>query len=236
MGATLPSIFYSFGGSLFSASTPVAYQVIRANSAATAFELVTVYSRAEADAAFLNASNISSGTLANARTTAVSTNTASAIVARDASGNFAAGTITGSTISVGGNYSLTAPSGGVLNFNGGTNFSINGAILTMSANIASGKGIALTGPASEGDLQIQPAGTAARARFIVKAASEQTATMLECRTSAAAIKLSIGADGLLFMANTSAPATPTGGGHLYVESGALKYKGSSGTVTTLGAA
>jgi len=41
-----------------------------------------------------NASNISSGTLANARTTAASANTASAIVARDASGNFTAGTIT----------------------------------------------------------------------------------------------------------------------------------------------
>ena len=41
-----------------------------------------------------NASNISSGTLANARTTATALNTASAIVARDASGNFTAGTIT----------------------------------------------------------------------------------------------------------------------------------------------
>ncbi len=53
MGATLPSVFYSFGGSLFSASTPVAYQVIRANSAATAFELVTVYSRSETDGGFV---------------------------------------------------------------------------------------------------------------------------------------------------------------------------------------
>lgn len=33
-----------------------------------------------------------------------------------------------------------------------------------------------------------------------------------------------------------APATPTGGGVLYVDSGALKYKGSSGTVTTIAAA
>ena len=34
---------------------------------------------------------------------------------------------------------------------------------------------------------------------------------------------------------TSVPSTnPTGGGILYVESGALKYRGSSGTVTTLG--
>lgn len=44
--------------------------------------------------------------------------------------------------------------------------------------------------------------------------------------------LSVG--GYAFIANGSAPDTPTGGGHLYVESGALKYKGSSGTVTTLG--
>ena len=40
----------------------------------------------------------------------------------------------------------------------------------------------------------------------------------------------------MFIANSSSfPAVnPTGGGFLYVESGALKYRGSSGTVTTLG--
>jgi len=44
--------------------------------------------------------------------------------------------------------------------------------------------------------------------------------------------------GVLFLGNaTTAPTTdPTGGGILYVEAGALKYRGSSGTVTTLGAA
>jgi hypothetical protein len=42
----------------------------------------------------LNASNLASGTIANARTTAASANGASTIVARDASGNFSAGTIT----------------------------------------------------------------------------------------------------------------------------------------------
>ena len=43
--------------------------------------------------------------------------------------------------------------------------------------------------------------------------------------------------GNVFIANTSAtPTTPTGGGILYVESGALKYRGSSGTITTLGVA
>jgi hypothetical protein len=44
--------------------------------------------------------------------------------------------------------------------------------------------------------------------------------------------------GVLAMANaTTAPSgTPSGGGVLYVDAGALKYKGSSGTVTTLAAA
>jgi hypothetical protein len=45
------------------------------------------------------------------------------------------------------------------------------------------------------------------------------------------------AGGPVFIKNSStAPATPTGGGVLYTEAGALKYKGSSGTVTTLGSA
>jgi hypothetical protein len=45
----------------------------------------------------------------------------------------------------------------------------------------------------------------------------------------------INADRLM-MQNGSAPSTLSGGGVLYVESGALKYKGSSGTITTLGLA
>lgn len=42
----------------------------------------------------------------------------------------------------------------------------------------------------------------------------------------------------LFIANSGTPPTtdPTGGGVLYVESGSLKFRGSSGTVTTLAAA
>jgi hypothetical protein len=45
-----------------------------------------------------------------------------------------------------------------------------------------------------------------------------------------------GGAGVVFIANaTTIPTTnPTGGGILYVEAGALKYRGSSGTVTTLG--
>lgn len=41
----------------------------------------------------------------------------------------------------------------------------------------------------------------------------------------------------VFIANSSAPGSnPVGGGYLYVESGALKYRGSSGTITTIGPA
>lgn len=46
-------------------------------------------------------------------------------------------------------------------------------------------------------------------------------------------------DKVLFIANCATPpggTNPSGGGILYVEAGALKYRGSSGTVTTLAAA
>lgn len=43
--------------------------------------------------------------------------------------------------------------------------------------------------------------------------------------------------GVATISNTTAPTdTPSGGGYLFVESGALKYKGSSGTVTTIASA
>jgi hypothetical protein len=47
-------------------------------------------------------------------------------------------------------------------------------------------------------------------------------------------RLTIDTNGVFLVANGTAPAVnPTGGGYLYVESGALKYRGSSGTVTTI---
>jgi hypothetical protein len=40
--------------------------------------------------------------------------------------------------------------------------------------------------------------------------------------------------GVIGIANGTAPgSSPAGGGQLYVEAGALKYRGSSGTVTTI---
>lgn len=37
--------------------------------------------------------------------------------------------------------------------------------------------------------------------------------------------------GLWYLSNVSAPSTPASGGYLYVKSGALYFKGSSGTET-----
>jgi len=54
------------------------------------------------------------------------------------------------------------------------------------------------------------------------------------RTSTPSEALDI--NGRQFLSNQTAPATPTGGGTIYVEGGALKYIGSSGTITTLGVA
>mgnify|MGYP000579504822 CR=1 FL=1 len=50
-------------------------------------------------------------------------------------------------------------------------------------------------------------------------------------------EVNMGQEGALYIKNrASVPGTPSGGGYLYTESGALKYKGSSGTVTTVAAA
>lgn len=52
-----------------------------------------------------------------------------------------------------------------------------------------------------------------------------------------ASKASILAGGGMLLQNvTAVPSTPVGPGALYVEAGVLKYKGTSGTITTLGAA
>lgn len=55
------------------------------------------------------------------------------------------------------------------------------------------------------------------------------------RGASYAERFRIGSEGVIKVANTStAPSSsPTGGGYLYVESGALKFRGSSGTVTTI---
>jgi hypothetical protein len=73
----------------------------------------TTFSGSGASLTALNASNLASGTVPNARTTATANNTANTIVARDASNNFAAGTITATAItSISGNTLLIGDTGG----------------------------------------------------------------------------------------------------------------------------
>jgi len=78
----------------------------------------------------INASNISSGTIANARTTAASANGASTIVLRDAGGNFTANTITANIagdISGGTNINASNITSGTINNARTTAASSNGA-------------------------------------------------------------------------------------------------------------
>ena len=46
-------------------------------------------------------------------------------------------------------------------------------------------------------------------------------------------RMRIQSNGTIKISNSSTPSTPSGGGVLYVQNGALKFKGSSGTVTTI---
>ena len=66
----------------------------------------------------INASNISSGTIANNRTTAASTNGASTIVLRDTNGSFAGNVVTGGSFSTA-NFTITEV-GGALQFKYGS--------------------------------------------------------------------------------------------------------------------
>ena len=113
----------------------------------------------------INASNIASGTIANARTTADTANGASTIVLRDAGGAFAAGAITGTSFSGNGSaitaINATAITTGTLDnartsaasANGastivardaGGNFSANTITATTFSGAMSGNGVALT--------------------------------------------------------------------------------------------
>lgn len=57
------------------------------------------------------------------------------------------------------------------------------------------------------------------------------------RNNAGLNKMILHSNNVLWLGNTGGdPVTPGGGGYLYIVGGVLKYKGSSGTVTTLGAA
>lgn len=121
-------------------------------------------------------------------------------------------------------------SGGVLT-SGGANFSnnvniTNGSLIVTANTIYLGVYAVALMSASSGVLEINTGALGTRRDLLIRNLG------LNGAVSAG------GGVGIAFIANaTTAPTTdPAGGGILYCESGALKFRGSSGTVTTLGPA
>jgi hypothetical protein len=94
-----------------------------------------------------------------------------------------------------------------------------------------------------------PSASASENSFRIRGAASQTGNLQEWQNSGATVLAKVDATGNIVVGNmaiaTSSVATihisngtipsanPTGGGVLYVEAGALKYRGSSGTITTI---
>jgi hypothetical protein len=90
------------------------------------------------------------GKVSNSATTATSSNTASAIVARDGSGNFSAGTI---TASLSGNATTATTATNAQGLTGAPNITVNAVTASGAINANSGAGGAVT-IAGNGDLRI----------------------------------------------------------------------------------
>jgi len=135
--------------------------------------------------------------------------------------------------------------------NSANTFTVGGHLITNAATAI--VPLAIRGAASQSAdlLQIQNSGGTALASIsstgaIRAVALQGTSDGLSAITTSSNRNLQLfsattsigGGAGVLGIANASTVPTsnPTGGGILYVEAGALKYRGSSGTITTLGAA
>ena len=91
---------------------------------------------------------------------------------------------------------------------------------------------------TDGTSFITPAAINAVVDGVVSTGTIPTALYFSTGSSAGGgTRLAISSAGILSISNATAPSTsPAGLGQLYVEAGALKYRGSSGTVTTIAAA
>ena len=70
--------------------------------------------------------------------------------------------------------------------------------------------------------------------IVKKKVSTETGNLQEWQNSAGTKLAAVTKDAWLELGSSTAPAANSGvGGYLYVESGALKFRGSSGTVTTI---
>lgn len=106
-------------------------EVLEVNGTAKATTFVGAFSGSGAQLTNIDAANVTTGTLANARTTASSANGASTIVARDAAGNFSANTL--SITSISSNVNIGAAQFNTVTLTSGS------LILNNNLNVNSGK-------------------------------------------------------------------------------------------------
>jgi len=72
---------------------------------------------------------------------------------------------------------------------------------------------------------------------VIRGVASQTADLQQWQNSSGTKLAAVTKDAWLELGSSTAPAANSGvGGYLYVESGALKFRGSSGTVTTIASA
>jgi len=141
----------------------------------------------------------------------------------------------------------TAPSGYKLDVQGSTTSSANSSVANLHASAAGAEAVLLvkndsaTGEGARIALFNSNTGSypnANKAAFVLESATPALCVCFntDAGTTQATFKF-LSDSNAFFVANTSSvPSTPTGGGVMYVEGGALKYKGTSGTITTLGVA
>lgn len=114
--------------------------------------------------------------------------------------------------------------------------SAQATFISIDASTISGGGIGIQDFQATYNLSSQPQVTTdnVRGAFEVKQGSGSDADLVTAvLNGVGSVTSSTDGNGRQFTANSSAPSTPTGGGIFYVEAGALKYIGSSGTVTTI---
>jgi hypothetical protein len=141
--------------------------------------------------------------------------------------SFSAGSNTYGTFTGSSNAAFVGLTGDTVAFAANRNFATGTFTSTSKATAF----IYLTAAASDGFISMWTSGTNNNAGS-EKMRIDKVGNVLVGTTSTAT-----SSTGTIHIANGTAPsANLTGGGVLYVESGALKYRGSSGTVTTLGAA
>jgi hypothetical protein len=141
-------------------------------------------------------------------------------------------------------YTISGTRKAYTQFNPSGSFDIVSEAASSSVRLFSANALALTLDSSQNAtfakaatatdyLAVVGATATGTSKLYIDSPAGQTGNLIRFLKGAADLWY-LAASGTVFMANATAPGSnPTGGGFLYVESGALKYRGSSGTVTTI---